>query len=61
MISKTAEQIWGTALSMLSPGCLIDKFLDWVDELRCTMVPARVDRSAGNETPTDAQLDPLSA
>jgi hypothetical protein len=33
MISKTAERMW-LALLMLSPGYLIDKFLNWVAEFR---------------------------
>ncbi len=41
MIGRTAERIWGAALSM-SLGNLIDKFLDWLDELRSVIVPAHV-------------------
>jgi hypothetical protein len=37
---KTAKRVWGTALSM-RPGSLIDKFLDWVEELSGAIVPAQ--------------------
>lgn len=56
MISKTAEQMWGAALSM-SPGSLVDKFLDWVEELSGTMFPARVEGLVRIEE----RRDPLSA
>jgi hypothetical protein len=48
MISKTAEQMWGAALSM-SPANLIDKFLDWIEELGGAMVPAQVERLVRTE------------
>ena len=61
MIGKTAERIWGAALLMLNPGELVDKFLDWVEDLSATMVPAQVCVIANNETRSEALLDPLSA
>jgi hypothetical protein len=33
MIVRTAEATWGAAQLMLNPGYLIDKFLDWLDEV----------------------------
>jgi hypothetical protein len=42
MISKTAEQMWGAALSM-SPANFIDKFLDWIEELSGAMMPTHVE------------------
>jgi hypothetical protein len=59
MISKTAEQMWGVALLTLSPGYLIDKFLDWVEEFRGTMLPAYVDRL--DEVRAEERLDPFNA
>jgi hypothetical protein len=56
MISKTAEQMWGVALLMLSPGYLVDKFLDWVEEFRDTMLPAYVDRPTANEVRAEERL-----
>ena len=38
MITKMAEQMWGAAVS-LSPGHLIDKFLDWLERLSVAMTP----------------------
>ena len=52
MIGKTAERIWGAALSM-SPGNLIDKFLDWLDEVRGAIVPAHVEGLARIEERRD--------
>jgi hypothetical protein len=56
MIGKTAQQIWDAALAM-SPGNLIDKFLDWVDELGGMMLPARVEEFVLVEQ----RRDPFSA
>lgn len=56
MMIKTAEQIWNAALAM-SPGYLIDRFLDWMEELSITMVPAQADRLACIEVRTEARLD----
>ena len=61
MISRTAEQMWGAALLMLNPGCLIDKFLDWLEELSETLVPARIDELACNRVRAEAPLDPFNA
>ena len=52
MISKTAERMWGVALLMLSPGYLIDKFLDWVAEFR----PVYVDRARGGRDSANVQM-----
>lgn len=58
---KTAEQMWGATLFMLSPGCLIDKFLDWLEELSGAMVPTHIDGLAANAVRTEALLDRFSA
>ena len=42
MVIQLIVQILGAALSM-SPSYLIDKFLDWIEELSGTMVPAQVE------------------
>jgi len=42
MISKTAERMLCAALSV-SPGSLIDRFLDWIEELGGAMMPARAE------------------
>jgi hypothetical protein len=57
MISKTAEQMWGAALLMLNPECLIDKFLDWIEELSGAMLPAQVEALVRIEE----RRDPFSA
>ncbi len=47
-MNQLAERMGAAALSM-SPGRMVDKFLDWLDELRIAMELAEIDRSAGNE------------
>jgi hypothetical protein len=56
MMIKTAERMWGAAL-LMSPGYLIDKFLDWIEELSEAMVPARVEELVRVE----ARRDPFRA
>src|SRR5439155_6824967 len=43
MMNQHAERMWVAALSM-SPGHLVDKFLDWLEELRGAMALAEIDR-----------------
>ena len=47
-MNRLAERMRGAALSM-SLGHLIDKFLDWLDDLRGAMALAEVDNLARNE------------
>jgi hypothetical protein len=56
MISKTAERMLGAALSM-RPRSLIDKFLDWIEELGSAMMPARAEALVR----IDERRDPFSA
>ena len=42
MIVRTAEMIWGAARLMLSPGHLIDRFLDWLDEVNGMLMLERL-------------------
>ena len=42
MIVRTAEATWGVARLMLSPGYLIDKFLDWLDEMNGMLMLERI-------------------
>ena len=56
MMIKTAVQVWDAALAM-SPGDLIDKFLDWVEELSNTMVVARSDALALIKIRSETQRD----
>jgi hypothetical protein len=60
MMTKMAEQMWGAAVS-LSPGYLIDKFLDWLEELNVAMALHPVGGFANSETSTEAILDSLDA
>ena len=53
--------MWGAALLLLNLGCLIDKFLDWLDELSDTLVPARIDGLACNKVRAEALHDSPNA
>jgi hypothetical protein len=56
MMNQLVERVRVVALSM-SPGHLIDKFLDWLEELRSAMVLAEIDRSARSEARTRVPFD----
>jgi hypothetical protein len=56
MMNQLAERMWVAALSM-SPGHLVDKFLDWLEELRGAMALAEIDRLACNEVRTRVPFD----
>jgi hypothetical protein len=56
MMNQLAERMWGAALSM-SPGHLVDKFLDWLEELRGALALAEVDSLARNEARTKVLFD----
>jgi hypothetical protein len=58
MMIKTALQAIQrrTALAT-TPGYLVDKFLDWMDELSITMMPVRVDGLACIEVRADRVRD----
>jgi len=56
MMNLLAERIWVAAVSM-SPGHLVDKFLDWLKELRGAMALAEIDRLACNEVRTRVPFD----
>jgi hypothetical protein len=55
-MNQLAERMGAAAISM-SPGRLVDKFLDWLDELRVAMALAEIDRSARNEARTAVPFD----
>ena len=56
MMIKAAKQVWGAALAM-RPGHLIDKVLDWVEELSTTMVAARPNTLALIEVRIESRRD----
>ena len=56
MMNQLAERMRGAAFSM-SPGHLIDKLLDWLEELRCAMALVEIDRLARNEARTKVLFD----
>ena len=56
MMNQLAERMWVAALSM-SPGHLVDKFLDWLEELRGAMALAEINSLARNEARTKVLYD----
>ena len=56
MMYQLAERTRVAALSM-SPGHLIDKLLDWLDELRGAMALVETDGLARNELRTKVLFD----
>ena len=56
MMNQLAERMWNAALSM-SPEHLVDKFLDWLEELRGAMALAETDGLARNEARTKVLFD----
>ena len=63
MVNQTVEQIWDAAQLMLNPACLIDMFLDWIEE-RCgiAVMPAvQGDGSVSGEVRTEALFDAINA
>jgi hypothetical protein len=61
MINQMAERIRGASLSMLSPGFLIDRFLDQIEKLSGMIVPAQADKLSCEETRIEAFLDQFAA
>jgi hypothetical protein len=56
MINQLAERTRMAALSM-SPGHLVDKLLDWLEELRGAMALAEINGMASNEARTRVRFD----
>jgi ribosome assembly protein YihI (activator of Der GTPase) len=56
MMNQLAERMRDAALS-ISPGHLIDKLLDRIEELRCAMALVEIDRLARNEARTRVLFD----
>jgi len=56
MINQLAERMRVAALSM-SPEHLVDKFLDWLEELRGALALDEIDGLARNEARTKVLFD----
>jgi hypothetical protein len=56
MMIKTAVRLWHAAHAT-RPGHLIDKFLDWIEDLSVTMLPARVEGLVRIEIRTESRRD----
>ena len=53
---QTAQQMWRTALAT-RPDYLIDKFLDWMEDLSITMMPVQMNGLACIEVRTERTRD----
>lgn len=56
-MTQTAVRMWDAGLAMLSLTFLIDRFLDWLDDVREPIMPAPIDRLAYQTTPIERLLD----
>ena len=56
MMNQLAERMWVAALSM-SPGHMVDKFLNWLEQLRGAMALAEIDRLACDAVRTRVLFD----
>ena len=56
MMNQLAERMWVAALSM-GPEHLIDKFLNWLEELRGALALAEIDNLARDEARTKVLFD----
>ena len=56
MMNQLAERMWVAALAM-SPGNLVDKFLNWLEELRGALALAETDGLVRNEARTKVLFD----
>ena len=56
MMNQLAERMRVAALSM-SPEYLVDKFLNWLEELRSAMALAEINSLARNEARTKVLFD----
>ncbi len=48
-----------TALLTLSPGCLIDRFLDWIEDMTAVMMPVHVNVLAVSKVPAETRRGPF--
>lgn len=56
MMNQLAGRI-GAAAHSMSPGHLVDKFLDWLEDVRGALALAEIDGLARNEVRTKVLLD----
>ena len=62
MMNQTAPRLWEVTLSMPGPSCLIDRFLDWVEQLGIAiMAPAGADNLTYQEIRIETRLDQVEA
>ncbi len=62
MINPTAKRMWDAGFSTLSPACLIDRFLDWVEQFGIAlMMPAQTDSLSCREVRIETRRDQFGA
>ena len=57
MMNQTVVRMWSAGLAMLSPTRLVDRFLDWLEQVCVPTVPAPAERLACLSTPIERRLD----
>ena len=57
MMNQLTVWIWGAALSLPSLGNMIDRFLDWIEELSAVTAPPANDGLICNEVRSRVLLD----
>jgi hypothetical protein len=63
MVNQIVEQMWDAAQLVLNPACLVDMFLDWIEE-QCGLAVMPVVQGGGlvsSEVRTEALFDAINA
>ncbi len=61
MMNPTVVQTWCAGLAMLSPTFLIDRFLDWLEDVCGPIMPAPTDRLACPIAAVELRRDQLDS
>lgn len=57
MINQMPMRMWSGVLAMLTPACLIDRLLDWIETLSRAIEPVQGVRLPREEVPSERVLD----
>lgn len=60
MMKTHTVRLWDAALLAMSPGCLIDRFLDWIEDMTAVMMPVHVNALAVSKVPAETRRGPFS-
>jgi hypothetical protein len=59
MMKTHTVRLWGAALLTLSPVRLIDRFLDWIEDISAVILPVHVNALAVSELPIETRRGPF--